>query len=484
MDQQREEKALREFKEQLADLTLLLRHATGADTVSLHWVNRSRQQFVLESHDTTRQQVLFPDRVAFQDHLLDRFRDIEQPVEVEASRSDTSLLPHHPDPTGVNHLMVVPFVNNGETVALTLLEQRNPFVLQQMDPVLKAYRNSLANLLNTYLELTDLHAGQREWGSYEEQLNRLSPRLHRMEILQRAMETMQSLLPGGGVSLIVRGMGVWINALNASEYSESPAIGQMIDEGSLAYESLKKGEPAFAVHFNHTPKRITRDELQTEGATLAMPLIFDGRRHATLVAYSGDALHFRESVRHKLTNLVRVASLSIQTHLGSEDPDRELFSASHGLLIPDLWERTVQSVIRNSPQGQIWFGLLTIANLSELRSRHRLEVLSDLQKELVTSLNPSRFGRTGFLGYHSDYVYVFILHEPEGRPPDGWVAEANRRLQTPVRVSTGEEIQLSLTAGYTKVEPSDEDYHPVVQRAKKALNHAVRESVEVTEQRG
>ena len=86
MGKKRQEKALREFKQVLEDLIFLLRTASSMKTVYMYWINRSREQFVLETKSTTLSNVMFEDRVAFEEHYLDAYKDITEPITIEVER--------------------------------------------------------------------------------------------------------------------------------------------------------------------------------------------------------------------------------------------------------------------------------------------------------------------------------------------------------------------------------------------------------------
>src|SRR5690625_7889808 len=77
MSSKREEKALREFKQIMDDLLILLAGSTGATTATLYWVNRSREHFVLETSWTSSPYAIFKDRVNCEEFYLNRYKDIE-----------------------------------------------------------------------------------------------------------------------------------------------------------------------------------------------------------------------------------------------------------------------------------------------------------------------------------------------------------------------------------------------------------------------
>jgi hypothetical protein len=476
MQIRREEKALREFKQIIQDLVLLLQRSSGAVTACLHWVNRNREQFVLEASSTVISNVMFRDRISFSDHFLDSYKEIQKPLVLLAGEDvELTRLDHYYDKPELKQLMIIPFVNNGETVALTVLEMRENSGLDEIELSIQSYNQALGNVLNTYLELTDLYEQQQEWSEYDEKLAVISPRLHKMEILSRMMNEMQSMLPAGSVSLVTRGMEAWVNVLNADGSVMAPSLGLMIDEKSIAYESLKSGKPEFSIHFNQNPKRLSAGESETDGATLAIPLLIDDKRCATFVVSDRNPLTFKESVRHKLVNFVRLAALAIRANSGKPDPDQDLLASRYGSFIPDLWEKALESVISHPhPLRKTWFGFVGIDNLQTLRAKYRLEELQRLQKTLVRSLNPSLFGFNGYIGFYSDYVYPFILQDVDEEAPGKWVEQAGQLFSKPVTLVDGQEMKTELVTGFTVVGGKEDDLQQVLQRAKKALSNAVK----------
>lgn len=468
----REEKSLVEFKQIIEDVVHLFREATQSQTAYLFWVNRSRKQFVLETNSTTLPNVMFPDRVDFDQHFLEPYIDLESVTQLKTGVDlDQEDLNHYYDFVPVRHLLLIPFRNNGETVAITVLETETKFKLEEYERALSAYRNAMANVLNTYLELTDHYNSEMVWTRYEESLSVISPKEHKAAILNSMAEEMQKILPDGGVTVVLRGMGVWTTVLNAKPSESSLLPGLVMEEKSMTYDALQKGEPQFSIHFNQNPKRVSADEKNTDGATLAIPMLLNGRRHGVVLAYDKNPLTFKESTKHQLINLVRVAVLSIQVNLGKLPVDKDLFTGDHGNFIPDIWEATISKEInRTENTGHaLWFGMITIDNLQALRSKYRLEELNRIQRTLVTSLNPSRFGFKGYIGFNSDYVFTCLLFCKTEEEHQRWTEAVSRRFDEPVELSDGKRIRLSIKQGYTRVNPAEDDIHIIVRKAKEAL---------------
>jgi hypothetical protein len=82
MSLDRQKKALREFKQIIEDLVHLFRTSTKVQLSYMCWVNRARQQFVWETNSTGLPNVMFQDRVAFENHFLDEFKDAEEVIQL------------------------------------------------------------------------------------------------------------------------------------------------------------------------------------------------------------------------------------------------------------------------------------------------------------------------------------------------------------------------------------------------------------------
>lgn len=484
MSDHREEKALREFKQTLADLLGLVRGSCEAQTAWICWVNHDRQQFVLEASRTRLADVMFADRVPFQESFLQAYTHLSDPLRMEVGIDlDPAMLNHHPDPAALTELWIVPFVNNGETVALTVLEFAKMADRDRLESEFASYTRAFGGILNTWLELMDLHQDQHGWVDYDELVQQLSPRMHRAELLIDTAEKMQQLLPTGGVTLVIKGAGVWVTTYNTSVGDGVPLLGTMLDEKSLAYQSLQSGSSTFAIHFNQSPRRVAASEEGTEGATLAIPLMLNDHRQAVLLAYDRNPLSFTESLKHKLINLVRVAGLSMQAWLDRDDLGTDQFTIESGSVLPDIWERILDQELSQTGEGVYsWFGLLSIDNIQKIRTAHRLESLNRMQSLFVGSIAPHRFGRNGIIGFHSDYVYAFLLQDRDPEAIKSWLQAVGAMVQQPVRISAEESVNLQLKAGYTSLDSNQgRDRHRVVQDAKRALSEATRSGVMAAE---
>ncbi len=478
METKREEKALREFKEIVRDLVRMLRAATGAESVYLQWVNRSRRQFVMEAHSTTLPNVMFNDRNGFDGYFLKPYRNLENTSQIRVGEQvEADQLKHYYGEVPVRQLTILPFINKGETVALTVLESSSPLLLSELSDTFQSFRRTLGNVLNTYLELIDLNRKQLEWADYEKSLGRFSTRQHKAEILGQLLEEVHSQLSDGSASLIAQGMGSWVNVLNTGERDLAPSLGLTVEQKSIVYDALENGQPEFAIHFNQNPKRLSTGETATEGASLAVPLMIEGRRHGALLVSDRNPLTFSESVKHKISNLTRVASLTIRANLNSEGAENNLLTSEYDSFIPDIWERAVDSILKSrQDQRKSWFGFLSIDNVASLRSRLRLEDLKRLQRELVPIFNPGRYGQSGYIGFNSDYVFTFLMQGRSEGDLQAWITRVKERLRDPVTLTDGQQVEVDIVWGHTEITNRDSDPHKVVQRAKQKLSEAVKHS--------
>ena len=479
MGQKRQEKALREFKQVLNDLIFLLRSASEMETVYMYWVNRSREQFVLETKSTVLDNVMFKDRISFEQHFLDQYKNIDEPVAIEVgSDISASVLNHYYNDVPVHYITLLPFVNNGETVAITVLESTDHIFTEDKSDVIYSYINALRNVLNTYLEISDLYEEQDEWIDYEESISVVEKKCHRAELVKRLLNLIQSYLNDGGVSFITQGMQSWCNVLNADCAKYAPPVGMKMEQRSLAYEAAEQGEAEFAIHFNNNPKRLSPRELNSEGATLAIPLVMKDRRQGVVLVYDKNPLIFKESTKHKLINLVRVAGLQMLSNDPKLDVDDSIFTNEYNGFLPDLWERIVTTELQNIKNKQSdfhsWVGLVTLSKLPELRTKLRMEQLDQMQRDLIAAFNPSHFGYPGIIGYHSDYVYSFLVQSKDADAIQNWTQSLKKKFQDPFELKNGIQIETGIKVGFVRLDEDYDDCYQVISNAKSALSQALK----------
>lgn len=475
----RQERALREFKQIMEDLVNLLRTSARVELVYMCWVNHARQQFVWETNSTNLPNVMFKDRIAFEQHFLNDYKNIDQIKQLRVGDDvPKAKLMHYFKYVSAQSIVLVPFINRGETVALTVLESETPIDLQKINMQIHSYNNAIVNVLDTYLEVVDLNEQQHEWEDYEKSIKVLDYRLNRVELLVRLLDEMQKCIPTGGVSLVCPGMDSWNHVLSSKLSKNAPLLGLKMEEKSIANEAADRGEPVFDMHFNNNPKRISNRERLTEGASYAIPLLVNDRRQGILVAYDNDPLNFKESTKHKLANLVRIAALSIQSVVKKGVEHEDLMTSQFGAFMPEIWEAAIDNELSKLKTGRhpysTWFGLVTPEDISGLRTRFRLEDLQRIQRDFVSFLNPSKYGIAGFIGYHSDYIYSFVIQSGTDEGVVEWMEKIKTKLAHGLRLSNGHNLTVAFKAGFTKLSEKDSNSYQVLNKAKQALNEVVK----------
>jgi hypothetical protein len=104
----------------------------------------------------------------------------------------------------------------------------------------------------------------------------------------------------------------------------------------------------------------------------------------------------------------------------------------------------------------------------------RLEELKTLQKDLVKALNPSNYGLSGLIGFHSDYVYSFIMQGEDKNMVQDWAASLKEKYTEPYVTENKQSLQISLSFGYTCLHDDMNDVQQVQKEAKSALSSAVK----------
>lgn len=478
LQEKREDSARENFKKVLADLLVLLRRSTGVETTILYWVNNVRGIFVRECHATVCENIMLPDRISINELYLKDFADLKEPVQLKVGEDiSPKQLTHYFNEIPVSWITIIPFINNGETVALTVLESENDPFSGSYTPSVEAYEDALTNLLRTYLELSGLSEDQTQWNTYEAQLENLTKEKESLPLIRNALDEIQAYLEKGGVSLITHGMGRWNVVLQSTQEYNQPPVGMHVNEHSIAWKALEEGNPQFEIHFNSSPKRLSPREPESRGATLAVPIIIDSHRYGVILISDENPLVFSEAVRHKLINLIRVVGLKLaafgKQNLGHEN----YFSGKHGAVAPEIMEATLDNLLRKarSTTPGVQTGLITLSDLPTLRASLRLETLNFLQQKLIEQLNPQQYGFYGFLGWHSDYVYSFVIHSEEESSAEKWQQAISEAFNEPIYVG-GESVNLKFHISWIDISDDYEDSQEVFRAVRHKLSQQIKMS--------
>src|SRR5699024_2099984 len=204
----------------------------------------------------------------------------------------------------------------------------------------------------------------------------------------------------------------WKPVLSAQKAIKPVSLGLPVEERTIAGDAIENEAAEFAIHFNGNPKRISPREQAAEGATLAIPFVVNNQIVALILITDENPLVFKESVKHKLKNLVRLTALEMQIRL-NKSAEGLILTNEYDAVIPDIWERTVDTEIQRLKEKRseyiTWAGFVTLSELSKIRTQLRVEELRHMQKDIIRAINPANHGVPGFVGFHADYQYFILL---------------------------------------------------------------------------
>lgn len=479
-----EEKALANFKDAVAHLMVMLRKAMNADTAYMYWVNESREQFVLEASDTDLAEVAFEDRVAFENHFLLDWKDLLEPQMLEVGTSVvTNDLRHHVKAYAVRNLLVVPFVNSGQTVALITLEYKLRSSLNdEKQRVIDAFQLSLHNILSTYLNLSSMIREESRWTEFEQRLAAFSDRLSIHNLLLRVLENCAELLPNGGAMLISFGMNGWHAVLGDSEGGRRIPLGMQAADQSQVGQALKLGKPQFTPHFNGNPKVLNTTEPRIEGASLAIPLDIHDRRQGVVLAWDENPNTFRESVKHMLQTLVRIGGLQLSSAQYEVSQDAPFLAAECGAYTRELLEHMLSCQIKQAGRGadmqNAWLIFVSPEDYQRLRTRYPMERLKRLQQKMATDLNPNHSGLPGLVCYYTESLFVVYVEAEDEQLLHGWLLNVQEMALKKAKTGTSYIEGVDFIIGQHGIDWENcIDAHDLIQRAKLSLNKSVKENI-------
>lgn len=477
---EREEAILQQFRSLLSDVTRLLRHATGARTVALHWVNRQREIFVPETHASSRPDVVFKDRIPFGDTFLDAHRDLDEARWLKIGKDVApDALSHYYDRTFVpsGFVYLQPFRSSGETVALSVIETDSNEWTPSATEALSAYSASLDNLLHTYLELSNLLESQKGWLEYDRALDELMRRREPVDIVWDMAQLAADLIPGSEVSLVLKGYSEW-KAMGRFGFNNMlPAA--LVSSPSMVNEALKTDATLFSLHINGSPNRINSREAAASGASIALPVRTSSGTVAVLLVNHPDALSFHDANRHQLANLVRTSGLKLDSVIKNIKGDP--FNASNGAIRPELADAIIElelNRLRQSESGSdshAWVGYTTPADYSSIRTRLSTDELKAFHRSILEQIALNENGIHTVAMYHADHIHGFMVFGKEDDDIQKWGASINRRIAKVAKTGSLDIVPV-LHLSAVKLRPGFDDAYAVHELARKALAQLVRKA--------
>jgi hypothetical protein len=475
---EREEAILQQFRSLLSDITRLVRHATGARTVALHWVNKQREIYVPETHASNRPDVVFKDRIPFGSSFLDMYRDIEEAKWLKIGADiESDAISHYYDrtftPTG--YVFLQPFRSSGETVAITVIETESPEWTPSATEALSAYAASLDNLLHTYLELSNLLDSQKGWLDYDRALDELMRRRDAVSIVWDMARMAAELIPYSEVSLIMKGYSEWKVMGRFGSHKGLPATA--VSTPSMVMEALKTDAAIFSLHINGSPTRINSREASASGASFALPVRTSSGTQAVMLINHPDALSFHDANRHQLTNLVRMVGLKLDSIVRNAKGD--LFNAGNSAIRPELADAIIELELdrmRESESGteiHAWVGYATAADYSAIRTRLSTDELKEFHRNILSQLAQNENGVATLVMYHADHIHGFIVFGKDEDDIQKWGSSLNKRIAKTVRTGSLDIVPV-LHLSAVKLRPGFDDAYAVHEHARKALSQIVR----------
>lgn len=483
----KEKDNLLNFKKVVRDMLLLLRTSLQAETVSMHWVNTHRDIFVLASYSTMRRDVVYQDRVRREKHFLKNYSSIKSITRLEKNIHFQSCdLEHYTSSPPINYIYLVPFVFNAETVAITTIEtSKKPELKAGDEQMITAYQKVLGRMLQSYQEVSELVERQTEWVDYDQIIRELSKAEDPLELASMLVDKLQIFMgDSGGVVLLARGLNEWHSVLYSTEAKYPPPIGLALEKGSIGARALSDGEPFFSPHFNANPKRISVSEPLCYGASHAIPIMHRQRRQLLVLAYSENPFLFNEAVKHKISNLCRIAGLRLEAMLPELDVYENIFSTGVSSYSRELVSGILTSLSEHmrlqTPAMSTWIGMLSIGNINDLRTRYRLEDLTKMQQQVMSKIRPQNYGIPGIIGAYSDYVYTFLLQSTDESAFLSWTGSVKEAFREPLPLSEHGSELLQLNTGVIRLN-GELETDAVLQKIKKAMNEAVKQKKFIVE---
>lgn len=212
-------------------------------------------------------------------------------------------------------------------------------------------------------------------------------------------------------------------------------------------------------HLNGSPKRISSREPDHYGATLAVPVFVNNIMQVMVLIYDQNPLVFKDAVKHKLLNFVRLASHMIAINWSHHKEYDLLRTDDRHIFRMDVWQHIAERYLESITRSEVRLGIgrLNLTNSHNLRAKLRLEQLNEVEQQIIERSRPVNMGLPGFLGHIQEFTYAVILPITQDETISYYERCLMERKNKPFKLHTSEAVNAELEVSFTVVSGEAEE---------------------------
>jgi diguanylate cyclase (GGDEF)-like protein len=434
-----------EFNVLIKRVLTVVKEVHFAHTVALFWINREKQQLVLENHVTESEVFISHQRLSLGGDLPSQIATAGKPqiVNYVNALSQTDMLPYYEGKEDVKTFVGVPIFYAGRVekeqtpVAVLIMDCReaDAYGAETMTSMAQVAK-MISTLIRSYTSKYDLLIDSEVLRSLTRMRERLSMDFSIPSVIQSLTEETSRLIPWDYITVVLynEARNAWVvqHVMNRMNDPYVPLLSEVDAEQSLVAGVIQSSMPQVVENLNLTnmPRFYPAERCDSRGAVLLIPLNSLTRCYGVLVVESKDAKTYSDADSKLTQKLTEVASWALEV-LSLTDVMRNFVTVDEttGVATKKYFlDRLQEEVIRSNDFGaELSVVMISIDHIEEQVAKHGKEAF-EFALQNVGRMIKSSVRSYDIVGRYDHQVFGVVLIHTTSNEASLWAEKIRKNV--------------------------------------------------------
>jgi diguanylate cyclase (GGDEF)-like protein len=486
-----------EFNVLIKRVLTVVKEVHFAHTVALFWINREKQQLVLENHVTESEVFITHQRLPLGGDLPSQIATAGKPqiVNYVNALSQTDVLPYYEGKEDVKTFVGVPIFYAGRVekeqapVAVLIMDCReaDAYGAETMTSMAQVAK-MISALIRSYTSKYDLLIDSEVLRSLTRMRERLSIEFSVPAVTQSLTDEASRLIPWDYITVVLynEARNAWVvqQVMNRMNDPYVPLLSEVDAEQSLVAGVIQSSVPQVVENLNlvNIPRVYPAERCDSKGALLLIPLNSLTRCYGVLVVESKDAKTYSDADIKLTQKLTEVASWALEVLSLTEvmhnfvTVDEATGVATKKYFLDRLQEEVTRA---NDFSTELSVVMVSIDHIEEQITKHGKEAF-DFALQNVGCMIKSSVRSYDIVGRYDHHVFGVVLIHTTSNEASLWAEKIRKNVASNIMNMENKSFSVTVSVGVAGalIEGSDmqllENVDRVLRKAVEAGGNIVR----------
>ncbi|HVN49160.1 MAG TPA: diguanylate cyclase, partial [Bacteroidota bacterium] len=453
-----------EFNVLIKRVLTVVKEVHFAHTVALFWINREKQQLVLENHVTESEVFSTHQRLPLGGDLPSQVATAGRPqiVNYVNALSQAEVLPYYEGKEDVKTFVGVPIFYTGHVekeqkpVAVLIMDCReaDAYGAETMTSMAQVAK-MISTLIRSYTSKYDLLIDSEVLRSLGRMRERLSMNFSVPVVTQSLADEASRLIPWDYITVVLynEARNAWVvqHVLNRMNDPYVPLLSEVDAEQSLVASVIQSSAPQVVENVNlaDVPRFYPAERCDSKGALLLVPLNSLTRCYGVLVVESKDTKAYSDADMKLIQKLTEVASWALEVLSLTEvmhnfvTVDEATGVATRKYFLDRLQEEVTRS---NDFSAELSLVLISIDHMDEQIAKHGKDTFEFVLQN-VGRMVKSSVRSYDIVGRYDQHVFGVVLINTTSNEASLWAEKIRKNVASNIMNMENKSFSVTVSVG-------------------------------------